>query len=64
MLIIKANKGKGKGKDKDKGDIEQGLSLTDNISSTVTDSTDKNDDNKAKNPDSILNNKDTQRSSR
>ena len=38
----------------------QGLSLTDiNISSTVTDSTDKNDDNKAKNPDSILNNKDT-----
>ena len=45
-------------KNKKKGDIEQGLSLTDNISSTVTDST----DNKAKNPDSILSNKDTPRS--
>lgn len=49
-------------KNKKKGDIEQGLSLTDNISSTVTDSTDKNDDNKAINLDSILNNKETPRS--
>jgi len=53
---------KNKNKDKNKGDIEQGLSLTDNISSTVTDSTDKIDDNKAKNPDSILSNKETPRS--
>ena len=49
---------------KNKGDIEKGLSSTDNITSNVIDTpvTDKKDDITNKSPDSILNNKDTLRS--
>ena len=49
---------------KNQGDIENGLSSTDNITSTVTDTpvTDKKDDSTSKSPDSILNNKETPRS--